>query len=382
MQIRNVPLVLLLVALAFDAAAQSTVTVAEFDQQLTSFAQLSDGRAAAKVAGSVLKERAAPSDLARWHAQLKGDKAREALTAVYDTAEFLVPPLTATVADPLPTIAAQREIVTRAIDYVRQTVPRLPNLLAVRTTTRFEIATPEQLDRQERMSMLTQLRGWKPTHVYLGAVDGETLFFTGQWQFVVTYRDGSEISQSLTGANRHPPPPGLETRGEFGPILTTVLGDALKGSIRFSKWEPGAKGPVAVFNYEVPKGASHYAIQNAVNGSFDLPPYRGELAIDPEYGAIYRITLKADCSESSAALQSNISLEYGPVEIGGMTYILPLHGVAISQPRAIGATGAAGKVEPDEQQMRDAPRFLNDTTFTDYHQFRSEVKILTDDTQK
>jgi hypothetical protein len=126
-----------------------------------------------------------------------------------------------------------------------------------------------------------------------------------------------------------------------------------------------------VFNYDVPQSASHYAVENVENGTADLPAYHGELAIDPVTGAIYRITLTAEGSESSAARESNIALEYGPVEIGGTTYICPLHGVAYTQPRLLDAKGS-----PLSGQEEDGPHYLNDATFTQYHLFRSEVKIL------
>jgi len=193
---------------------------------------------------------------------------------------------------------------------------------------------------------------------------------------VVTYRDGAEVSQSQTGNNRHPPPLGLETKGEFGPILATVLGDALKGSITWNRWEHSPNGLLAVFQYNVPKDASHYAVENEQDGTAEVPGYHGELAIAPGTGTVYRITLTAEGSESSATRESNISVDYGPVEIGGKTYICPLHGVAYTESRLMDAMGRA---LPGEEQIGQDSRYLNDTTFTQFHLFRSEVKILMGD---
>jgi hypothetical protein len=371
---RIITVVLLLHVFSGSAFAQNTFSVDQFDTYLARIQHSRDNQAAGLIAGVTLKERASASDVARWQAEFKGEKARRALTAVGDIAEFLAPPSSALVDAPTPSVAAQVEILKRTVSYIEQSLPRLPNLLAVRMTTRFDITTRKQLLDQEEASRLYQLNNWEPKYEALGTINGQTLFFGGEWQFVVTYRDGAEVSQSEAGGHHHPPPLGLETKGEFGPILTTVFGDALKGSIKWNHWEQGANGQLAVFDYDVPKGASHYAVENVVSGSADLPAYHGELAIDPGTGAIFRITVTAEGSESSAARESNIALEYGPEEIGGKTYICPLHGVAYTQPRLLDTKG-----NPLPGQQKEGPRYLNDATFTQYHLFRSEVRILTDD---
>ena len=326
-----------------------------------------------------LKERASASDQARWQAEFKGKKARRALTAVGDIAEFLPPPASAIPDVPIPAIAAQGKMLNQTVSYIKQSLPRLPNLLAVRTTKSFEITTRNQLAQQEEEApRLYQLNSSEPMYEVLGTMNCETLFYKGDWQTVVAYRDGKEVTRSQIGGNRHRPLPGLETKGEFGPILMTVFGDALKGSITWSHWEQGANGQLAVFRYKVPHGASHYRVENVMNGSSEAPAYHGEFAVDPGTGAIYWITLTAEGSESSAAQESSISVEYGPEVIGGITYICPVHGVAFSQARMV---DALGNPLPREEQKKVSPHYLNDATFTQYHLFRSEVKILTDNGQ-
>lgn len=352
------------------------MTIADFDHSLAGIQHSRDGKAARWIAGVTLKERASPGDLARWQAEFKGSKARQALTAVVDVAEFVAPPASAISHAPPPPMATQRDIVDRTVDYVTQTLHRLPNLLAVRTTTRFHITSQTAFVTQEEIAQRFQTETLTPEYVELGAVNGRVLFIEGSWQYMVAYRDGKETSQSQVGKHRLPLPPGLETNGEFGPILTTVLGDALKGSIRWSHWEQGSDRQLAVFNYDVPQRASHYTVENEMNGSAEYPAYHGQLAIDPETGTIYRITLTAKGSETSSVLESNLSVEYGPVEIGGKTYVCPLHGVAYTQARLM---DQQGKEALSIDQAKDAPRYLNDTTFTNYQLFRSEVRILTGD---
>ena len=373
---RGINLAILLFAFAASATAQNVLTVGEFDRYLAGIEHARDGQAAGRIAGVTLKERASPGDLARWQAEFRGQKAREALTAVVDVAEFVEWPASAPADAPAPPMAVQSETIVRAVSYVKETLHRLPNLLAVRTTTRFQITSRQQIDAQVEALKINTLSTWQPDYVSLGAMNADVLFLVGTWQHVVTYRDGKETAQSQVGKNRHPQPLGLETTGEFGPILATVLGDALRGTIKWSHWEQGASGQLAVFYYDVPQKASHYVVENAVSRSIELPAYHGELAIDPETGTIYRITMTAEGSKSSSARESNMSLEYGPVEIGGKTYVCPLHGVAYTQARLV---DAMGKQMPEVGQAKDDPRYLNDTTFTQYQLFRSEVRILTGD---
>ncbi|HUB51177.1 MAG TPA: hypothetical protein VL986_03465 [Terracidiphilus sp.] len=372
---RRISILVLFLALGAFSQAQSGYTVQDFDRFLAGIEQKSDSEAAGWIAGHTLNERAKSSDLARWKAELKGEKARRALTAVFDASEFQKPPASEIVDEPAPTAAAQIEILDRTATYIKETLPRLPNFLAIRTTARFNVTTRQQLDEQQRVSELYQLTNWKPKVVQLGAMNGQILFFVGEWQFVVTYRDHSEVSEAQVGNNRHRPPLGLDTTGEFGPILTTVFGDARQGTISFNRWESGPGGKLAVFNYDVPKAKSNYLILNAETEKSETPAYYGELAIEPSTGTIERITLKAESTVSSVEQQSNMFLEYGPVEIGGETYTCPLHGVVYSQPKMV---DASGNPAPGAEKEKSAPVYLNDVTFSDYHLFRSQVRILSD----
>jgi hypothetical protein len=69
-------------------------------------------------------------------------------------------------------------------------------------------------------------------------------------------------------------------------------------------------------------------------------------------------------------------VEYGPVDIGGKTYICPVKSVSFSQGHSemlvrtvVGLATRAGPVITR----------LNDLTFGDYHVFRTEMRVLTGD---
>ncbi len=194
------------------------------------------------------------------------------------------------------------------------------------------------------------------------------LLFAGERRREVTYRSGHEVSSAASTPIVDFE--GLTTWGEFGPILTTILGDSSLGTIGWSRWEVGADGKVlAVFRYAVPKSASHDLIDLCCYLWFHgTPAYHGDLSIDPATGSIVQLTLDAELDSGASVRVSKMSVRYGPVEIDGKSYICPLRGVAV------------GIIHDAQLEKRDGvglERFVNVVHFTDYHKFGSTARILT-----
>jgi hypothetical protein len=153
-----------------------------------------------------------------------------------------------------------------------------------------------------------------------------------------------------------------------------VIGDAIRGKVYWSNWEQGAAGPLAVFRYAVPQEQSHYSVLVGFVGAGDkpqFPPYHGEITVDPSNGTILRLTLVSDLTRRlDEAFTASILVEYGPVAIGNDTYVCPLRGVALSKvPQAAADGMAAFATNPPIT-------FLNDVSFTQYHVFRADARIL------
>ena len=174
---------------------------------------------------------------------------------------------------------------------------------------------------------------------------GQPWRVSNSFSATVLYRNHKEIvdeknarSKSLKEEDK-----GLVTRGVFGPILSTVVGDAARSGFTWSHWEQGAAGPEAVFRYVVPKTGSHYEVapQNLTGKAEgeslqQFAGYHGEIAIDPATGTILRMTLVADLEPDQSILLGDIMVEYGPVEIGEKTYICPVRSVSVSEVKVIG----------------------------------------------
>jgi hypothetical protein len=199
----------------------------------------------------------------------------------------------------------------------------------------------------------------------------------GRYSASVVYRDGKEVLH--TGAAQSGPQ-GLTTSGEFGPILATALLDAAQGNLAWSHWEQGTAGPEAVFRFIVPAEKSHYDVAYCciIKGNGDrvyyrqFSAYQGEITIDPSNGVVLRLMFKAlGLKETDPIVKADILVEYGPVELGGKTYICPVKGIALS---------LASEIMPSASRTVDAfpplQTSLNDVVFEQYHLYHASSHIV------
>jgi len=149
-----------------------------------------------------------------------------------------------------------------------------------------------------------------------------------------------------------------------------VLEDASPDKTVWDHWEEGSSGPLAVFRYSVPSERSHFAVEITTDNQPEFPAYHGELAVDPASGAIFRITIVANGSGSGFFDESSILVEFGPVPIGGMTYIRPVRTVAIAK---FFDSNADLDAQPPPVPFRTS---INDVSFTNYHVFRTNARIV------
>jgi VWFA-related protein len=368
-----------MVFLALPAFAAKGMTVAQLEQALAAAHASPDAVVAEQIAGYELTERLSAVRYARLSAALPGEKARQALRALADSAEFRsLPP------DDIPTTAApdlaeQRRMMSLVVGYVTKAVHQLPNIFATRSTTRYE-------DRPQVEY------GYLPLHA------------VGNSSRTVLYRDGQEMVDTTSGKSGSAEQ-GLVSWGEFGPILSTVLLDAAQNKLVWSHWEQGVNGPLAVFAYAVPDQKSHYWVQfcctteivteiqrskaglSGVGPNYapnmesfreaprvlrEKPGYHGEIAVDPGTGTILRMTADAELPLGEKLTRAAIMVEYGSVEIGGQSFVCPERSVALSLIRYAHATNGAHSIL-DHDPLKT---LVNDVTFVQYHRLGSEARIL------
>jgi VWFA-related protein len=369
--------------------AARRVSVAELRQVLEEGRGKRDADIAREISDLELTEQLSDAKVAGWQTDLSGARSRAALVALADASHFLDPPAADVAADDAPDLNAQQRMVALAVDYVNKTMRTLPNLFATRTTTRYE-ETPAHFDETGRHRI-----SYEPLHQ------------VGTAKETVLYRDGREIVQAADKRLKHNAgPEGLTDKGTFGPTLGAVVdAAAAPGGLTWSRWEKGTEGLRAVFRYAIAESSSRFQVSycclpygDGTSTFHKLTGYHGEIAIDPESGAILRLTLISDLRSDlqlfradprveygpaeiggMPLLRSDTLVEYGPVSIGGKTYICPVKSVSISRSRTTKIlTGLPGEF----RTFGPFATFLNDVSFGEYHAFRGEPRILPGFTQE
>jgi hypothetical protein len=362
------------------ALAAKKIKVAQLEQLLTADHARSDRKLAHTLSEMELTERLNTARLTHLQAGLSGSEARNALLALADSSAFLDPPpaeIPENISPPTP--EQQAQFIAQARDYVQNAIHVMPNLTATQVTTSFQDMPAKYVTESNlRQGVGRVLIPYKP----LSVIDIS--------KTTVLYRDGREVVVAATKAEGGGTSANwMVSRGEFGPILTMAINDTRQGSLSWNHWELGAAGArLAVFNYTVPAGKSHYAVEFCCDDKDDgehvfdqLPGYHGEIAIDPASGTILRLTVVADLEPTDPTTMSDIMIEYGSVEMGGKSFICPLKSIAFVQAqteqfdvyRPNGSAELAKRRKPGPLQ-----KLLNDATFDQYHLFRAETRILTE----
>jgi VWFA-related protein len=325
------------------------LTVAQLEQALQAGPR--------QLSAVVVTDRLSHVKLQSFLEKLHGKKLRESLEMIADESTFLDPPSAELSADPPPDQAEQQRMLSTAADYLSRVIPKLPDFFATRTAIPYREVAPYPGLNTTNMS--------------------ELLHAEQQSKETVLYRKGEEVVSSAsphTGTE-------LQTYGTFGPILNVLLQFVSKspGDVTWGWWEKSANGRRAVFRYRIagnptldlvgccyPNGSPGARVKISAGS-------HGEFVIDPETGAILRVQTESDLPGLVPTKQSDMMVSYGPVEIGGKTYVVPLRSVSIWRSRSV-ARLLQWNIDfatwgPYETQM-------NVFTFDQYHMFRGNARIL------
>ncbi len=401
-----------IMAIALPAAAARRVSVAQLEEIVAAEgAHRADPDVARQIGELEMTQQLTERTLDRFAAIHKlGPRTALALQLLLDQSVFLDPPADELPATAPPDAAHQQQILEAARAYSAETWTRMPNFFVTRVTHRFD-------DSPHVMA-----KGDWPVRAGLQPV--------GMSMRQVTFRDGKEVQdQTPENASATTKPEqeiGLHSWGEFGPELTVVLADMAKQRVEFKHWEEIGARLAAVFRYEVPREASHYAVSYCCTrdakfvggpGSFygnrgrgqgpspylassadlhalvETPGYHGTVSIDPATGTVLRITIEAELKKNEPLMRAATAIEYGPVKIGDSSYICPVRSVALSvedpdsqrgTPNG-SADGSAGSSSPlwaspsSQGKVIGTPVLLiNETSFVNYHRLGSTARILID----
>jgi hypothetical protein len=314
--------------------------------------------------------------------ELPGEKSRKALVVLADFSVFLAPPPSEIPNLAPPKHAEASQIAEKAVQYLAKVIPALPNYLATRITTRFGEIVPS-LNRSDGQVVVHQMHFEDappsivtsdrpvPNHsMHLISVSNETVTIRNGREYVTKADSQNTNKVEQTSAK-------MVSGGEFGTVLIGLITDAFRGKVNWNHWETRNSKPVAVFRYSVTQEDSHFAVIERSQGLLLRvhPAYHGEIAVDPDQGTILRLTLQAEWKPDDSNVRSDIFVEFAPVEVGGKTYYCSSRSVVVSVLHPALLDAVKSNV-PNLVNQKNVQIELNDVQYSDYHRFRSEVRLL------
>jgi hypothetical protein len=401
--------VLLLTFAPLPGSAYEPTTIAQLEQMLATARGKSDKALAKQLGDLELAERLSTSRLKKLEASVPGEKSRQALLVLSDLSAFHDLPAGETLQVAPPDNDTQSKILVRVAAYIREALPRQIDVVVSRDTAHFDNLKVVTLSGSSEAA-----KEWAKTKTEVeleatvsvapltaaAVVENQPYHFIGKNSETVNYRNGAEEVAGLppTEHRKVAPQSGLTNWGVFGPLLEVVVSDISGGKTEWSHWEQGTRSTLAVFRYNVPQDESNYDVQYCCFTSgktWDFsgkelwnvyesltPAYHGEIAVDPETGAILRLTIDTVIPDGQPIYSAKVLVEYGPIELGGREYLLPTKSVSISvAPVPVmvqdghctdGACVHGLFVHPKDTVIRD-------TVYTSYHAFRGDTRILPTD---
>ena len=222
----------------------------------------------------------------------------------------------------------------RILDKVRQTASRylenLPNFVCSRVTEQY--AAGKKPDQWKQRDTITD----------------RLVFNQGREDLAPELVNGKPVRPG-----RYVDRP-LETSGEFGELVRTVLDEKSAAQISWSRWENLGGRRLSVFEYVI--DVQHSMLNLGVTGVVSILPYRGLLYADPETGDLWRVTSAPFNIPETAETKSLVTtIDYGLVDITNKKYILPV--------------SASVALDTGKKNI------MNKMSFTQYRKFETDSKI-------
>lgn len=153
---------------------------------------------------------------------------------------------------------------------------------------------------------------------------------------------------------------GAISGGEFGSVLAQIFEPSSHTAFTWYRRTTLRKRRVDVFGFRVPKEAGT-TVTDARSNNRTIVSFSGQVYIDPETLQVLEISTKHDMPPGFSIQLIERRIAYGPEEIGGKVFSLPLF---------------------SEIHMEDGSRvYVNKIEFKNYHRFTSESTIQTVEAQ-
>jgi hypothetical protein len=336
--------VLVLLAVAAPAWADKKSTVQELKDTLISLQQArkTDAEVASELKQIELGEQLTRATINSLAPYLPGPLSTEQIYVLEGRSAILAPPATDLPTTPAPDLATQKAILGKAVQYVTKTYMQNPHFTVSKSTTRFQ-------DGVEGIRTNSGMTSSMPNTDRLWATPNKFMRFLGTHAATVENNKGIELAphikqKAMWGQN------GQVSEGGPGPVLSVILQEAaVGGKLGWLRWETIDGKPMAVFSFTVDKDKSHYEVNyccfpitgdsgrmgyEGTEANFQtgttwkafktIVAYSGKFFIDPDTGVIRRVVTQADLKPTDFVHQEDMRIDYGPVAVGGNTYVLPV----------------------------------------------------------
>lgn len=341
--------------------AIKTVTVGQLEDMLRTMQQQkkSDAEIADALKQIQLSEELTVSAMNGLIAYVPGTLTTEQIYVLEARSADLAPPPTDLPNAPAPDATAQQAILDKTGKYVTGVYMKLPKLSANKTTLRFQ-------DNVEAVAPSSGLKG-SATSLYTGSS------FVDPASFVHYINSTATPVSIIGGAEKLPKKKDKTQWGANGQIavlapqldLATVFQQAkAAGSLRWLRWEMVNGKKVAVFSFTVPRKETHLALDvccfpdvsqigvarfysataapvlggtgsgGGVLGNMQIntewhnfrtvAPYHGRLFIEPTTGIVVRMIVEPEIKPSEVVHQLDTRVDYGPVQVGSSTLVVPV----------------------------------------------------------
>ena len=217
---------------------------------------------------------------------------------------FLSLPLARAQSDALPNPATQDQILDAMHRYAAEYVSNLPNFLCVQVTRQFDAGKKSNR--------------WHKGDTLIARLS----FNQGREERTLDSVNGKPVE---SGRSLRRPP--LSTEGEFGILLSRVLGPDSEAWFTWSRWEALRGKRLAVFDFTVDRQHSTLSLSLS-DLARAIVPYRGSIYADPSTGAVWRISDSAsDIPPQLLTRAISTTIDYDEISIGDRKYLLPVQAI-------------------------------------------------------
>jgi hypothetical protein len=243
---------------------------------------------------------------------------------------------------PIPTMDELREVLSAARRKTIAYTDNLPDFLCTEMVRRYQVAAG---------------RGSSPLGNWAleDTLTVQLTYFDHHEEYKLTAMNGRKTMRTYEEVG------GAFSRGEFGSMTYFVFAAASQAAFKWSNWTTLRKRPTYVLSYQIDIRNSHYRLVAGQSGRGSDAATVGEhglVYIDRETKDVMRVEGEADTIPNDFLLRAaSRSLDYGPDEVGGRTYLLPLRAVVRMTPRF------------------SPRRVRNEVEFTAYRKFTGESTI-------